>query len=110
MGVTGDNIAYTQYFYIKDVSDDSISYTLHLRFADGSVNSITPDIVIPDGEGTEIRWIVKKTTSLNTATLNFRFEGKNKSGLVFQTEIVRLYADESLPVEDKEHANPIPKL
>lgn len=106
VGVTGDNIAYTQYFYIKDVSDDSISYTLHLRFADGSVNSITPDIVIPDGEGTEIRWIVKKNDIFKHGYFELQIEGKNKSGLVFQTEIVRLYADESLPVEDKEYANP----
>jgi hypothetical protein len=106
VGVTGDNIAYTQYFYIKDVSDDSISYTLHLRFADGSVNSITPDIVIPDGEGTEIRWIVKKNDIFMHGYFELQIEGRNKLGLVFQTEIVRLYADESLPVEDKEYANP----
>lgn len=106
VGVTGDNIAYTQYFYIKDVSDDSISYTLHLRFADGSVNSITPDIVIPDGEGTEIRWIVKKNDIFMHGYFELQIEGRNKCGLVFQTEIVRLYADESLPVEDKEYANP----
>ena len=106
VGVTGDNIAYTQYFYIKGVSDDSISYTLHLRFADGSVNSITPDIVIPDGEGTEIRWIVKKNDIFKHGYFELQIEGRNKFGLVFQTEIVRLYADESLPVEDREYANP----
>lgn len=106
VGVTGDNIAYTQYFYIKGVSDNSISYTLHLRFADGSVNSITPDNVIPDGEGTEIRWIVKKNDIFMHGYFEVQIEGRNKIGLVFQTEIVRLYADESLPVEDREYANP----
>lgn len=106
VGVTGDNIAYTQYFYIKGVSDDSISYTLHLRFADGSVNSITPDNVVPDGEGTEIRWIVKKNDIFMHGYFELQIEGRNKFGLVFQTEIVRLYADESLPVEDREYENP----
>ena len=106
VGVTGDNIAYTQYFYIKGVSDNSISYTLHLRFADGSVNSITPDNIIPDGEGTEIRWIVKKNDIFMHGYFEVQIEGRNKIGLVFQTEIVRLYADESLPVEDREYANP----
>ena len=106
VGVTGDNIAYTQYFYIKGVSDDSISYTLHLRFTDGSVNSITPDNVIPDGEGTEIRWIVKKNDIFMHGYFEVQIEGRNKIGLVFQTEIVRLYAYESLPVEDREYANP----
>ena len=106
VGVTGDNIAYTQYFYIKGVSDNSISYTLHLRFADGSVNSITPDNAVPDGEGTEIRWIVKKNDIFKHGYFELQIEGRNKFGLVFQTEIVRLYADESLPVEDREYANP----
>ena len=106
VGVTGDNIAYTQYFYIKGVSDNSISYTLHLRFADGSVNSITPDNVVPDGEGTEIRWIVKKNDIFLHGYFELQIEGRNKFGLVFQTEIVRLYADESLPVEDREYENP----
>lgn len=106
VGVTGDNIAYTQYFYIKGVSDDSISYTLHLRFADGSVNSVTPDNVVPDGDGTEIRWIVKKNDIFKHGYFELQIEGRNKFGLVFQTEIVRLYADESLPVEDREYANP----
>lgn len=106
VGVTGDNIAYTQYFYIKGVSDNSISYTLHLRFTDGSVNSITPDIVRLDSEGTEISWIVKKNDIFMHGYFEVQIEGRNKFGLVFQTEIVRLYADESLPVEDKEYANP----
>lgn len=106
VGVTGDNIAYTQYFYIKGVSDNSISYTLHLRFADGSVNSVTPDIVRLDGEGTEISWIVKKNDIFMHGYFEVQIEGRNKLGLVFQTEIVRLYADESLPVEDKEYENP----
>lgn len=106
VGVTGDNIAYTQEFYIKGVSDDSISFTLHLRFADGSVNSITPDIVIPDGEGTKIRWIVKKNDIFKHGYFELQIEGRNRIGLVFQTEIVRLYADESLPVEDREYENP----
>ncbi len=106
VGVTGDNIAYTQEFYIKGVSDNSISFTLHLRFADGSVNSITPDVVIPDSEGTKLRWIVKKNDIFTHGYFELQIEARNNIGLVFQTEIVRLYADESLPVEDKEYSNP----
>lgn len=106
VGVTGDNIAYTQEFYIKGVSDNSISFTLHLRFADGSVNSIIPDMVIPDGEGTKLRWIVKKNDIFTHGYFELQIEARNHIGLVFQTEIVRLYADESLPVEDKEYSNP----
>lgn len=106
VGVTGDNIAYTQDFYIKGVSDESITYTIHLRFADGSVNSVTPSTVRTDGEGTGISWIVKKNDIFAHGYFEVQIEGRNSTGLVFQTEIVKLYADESLPVEDKEYENP----
>ncbi|MEE0913129.1 MAG: hypothetical protein U0L76_00905 [Ruminococcus sp.] len=106
VGVTGDNLAHTQEFYIKDVSDDTLSYTLHLRFADGSVNSVTPDYVQNDGEGTGIRWVVKQNDIFMHGYFELQIEGRNEDGFVFQTEIIRLYADESIPVEDKEYENP----
>lgn len=106
VGVTGDNLAYTQEFYIKGVSDDSISYSLHLRFSDGSVNSVTPSYAGTDGEGTLIRWVVTKNDIFVHGSFELQIEGTNSTGLVFQTEIVRLYADESLAIEDKEYENP----
>lgn len=106
VGVTGDNIAYTQDFYIKGVSDESITYTIHLRFADGSVNSVSPSTVRTDGEGTGISWVVKKNDIFTHGYFEVQIEGRNSTGLVFQTEIVKLYADESLPIEDKEYENP----
>lgn len=106
VGVTGDNLAHTQEFYIKDVSDDTLSYTLHLRFADGSVNSVTPDYIQNDGEGTGIRWVVKQNDIFMHGYFELQIEGRNEDGFVFQTEIIRLYADESIPVEDKEYENP----
>ena len=84
VGVTGDNAAYTQDFYIKGVSDDSISYTLHLRFADGSVNSITPDLVRTDGEGTGISWIVKKNDIFMHGYFELQIEGRNSQDLYFR--------------------------
>ena len=106
VGVTGDNLAYTQEFYIKGVSDNSISYSLHLRFSDGSVNSVTPSYAKPDGEGTLIRWVVTKNDIFVHGSFELQIEGTNSTGLVFQTEIVRLCADESLAIEDKEYENP----
>ena len=106
VGVTGDNLAYTQEFYIKGVSDDSISYSLHLRFSDGSVNSVTPSYAGTDGEGTLIRWVVTKNDIFVHGSFELQIEGTNSTGLVFQTEIVRLYADESLAIEDKEYESP----
>ncbi len=106
VGVTGDNLAHTQEFYIGGISDNSISYTLHLRFADNSVNSVTPSYVSTDGEGTLIRWVVTKNDIFTHGSFEVQIEGTNSLGLVFQTEIVRLYADESIPIEDKTYENP----
>lgn len=106
VGVTGDNFAYTQEFYIKGISDDTLSYSLHLRFADGSVNTVIPDSVQNDGEGTGIRWVVKKNDIFMHGYFELQIEGRNKDGFVFQTEIIRLYADESIPIEDKDYENP----
>ena len=106
VGVTGDNLAYTQEFYIKGVSDDSISYSLHLRFSDGSVNSVTPSYAGTDGEGTLIRWVLTQNDISVHGSFELQIEGRNITGLLFQTEIVRLYADESLAIEDKEYENP----
>ncbi len=106
VGTTGDNLAYTQEFYIKGIRDETISYTLHLRFCDGSVNSVTPSLVSLDENGTLIRWVVTKNDIFTHGSFELQIEGTNSFGLVFQTEIVRLYADESLPVEDKEYQNP----
>ena len=106
VGVVGDNIAYTQDFYIKGVSDESISYTLHLRFADGSVNSIAVKNVLLDNNGTMLRWVVKKEDIFTHGYFELQIEGRNHLGLVYQTEIVQLFAHESLPVEDREYENP----
>lgn len=106
VGVTGDNLAYTQEFYIKGIEDESLTYSIHLRFADGSVNTVTPDWVQFDGEGTGIRWVVRKNDIFMHGYFELQIEGRNEEGLVFQTEIVNLYADESIPVEDKTYENP----
>ena len=106
VGTVGDNLAYTQEFYIKGISDETISYTLHIRFCDGSVNSVTPSTVYTDGKGTLIRWVITKNDIFVHGSFELQIEGRNSLGLVYQTEIVRLYANESLPVEDKEYENP----
>ena len=35
-----------------------------------------------------------------------QLEGRGENGYIFQTQIVTLYADESIPIEDKEYLNP----
>ena len=106
VGVTGDNLANTQEFYIKGIFDSSLVYSIHLRFADGRVNTIIPDTVQHDGEGTGIRWVVKKNDIFMHGYFELQIEGRNDEGVIFQTEIIELYADESIPVEEKEYENP----
>lgn len=86
--------------------DITVDYFIHLRFADGSVNSVIPDSTAIDETGTKLVWKRQKTTFSCTAILNFRLKRRGENGYVFQTQIVTLYADESIPIEDKEYLNP----
>jgi hypothetical protein len=106
VGVVGENLFATEVFKINGLTDKTLSYSIHLRFSDGSVNSIIPDEVAVDSEGTTIKWIIKKNDIFIHGYFELQIEGRNSEELVFQTEIVRLYADESIPIEDKEYSNP----
>lgn len=106
IGVTGENLAHTQEFLISDMRDTEIDYKIYLRFADGSVNSVIPDSVVIDSQGTLIVWQVKKTDIFMHGYFEVQLEGRNSDELIFQTEIITLYADESIAVEDKTFENP----
>ncbi len=106
VGVTGENLTFIQKFFIGEMTDSSFSYSIHLRFADGQVNTVIPDEVLVDSRGTTITWNVKETDIFIHGYFELQIEGRNDDGKVFQTEIVRLYADESIPIEDMEYENP----
>ena len=106
IGITGENLATTQEFLISGMNDITIDYYIHLRFADGSVNSVIPDSVTVDKSGTKIVWKVKKNDIFMHGYFELQLEGRGENGYVFQTQIVTLYADESIPIEDKEYLNP----
>ena len=106
VGVTGENNSYTAKFLIGELSDKNLTFRIHLRFADGSVNTVVPDEVSVDDAGTLIVWNVKKTDIFIHGFFELQIEGRKSDDYVFQTEIVRMYADESIPVEDKEYENP----
>lgn len=106
VGVTGENKSYTTKFLIKELTDKSLTFSIHLRFADGSVNTVVPDSVDVDETGTLIIWNVKKNDIFVHGFFDMQIEGRNSSGYVFQTEAVRMYADESIPIEDKEYEHP----
>lgn len=106
IGITGENLATTQEFLISGMNDITVDYYIHLRFADGSVNSVIPDSVTVDKSGTKIVWKVKKNDIFIHGYFELQLEGRGENGYVFQTQIVTLYADESIPIEDKEYLNP----
>lgn len=106
IGITGENLATTQEFFIRGMCDITVDYYIHLRFADGSVNSVVPDSVAVDETGTKIVWKVKKNDIFMHGYFELQLEGRGENGYVFQTQIVTLYADESIPIEDKEYLNP----
>lgn len=106
VGITGENLAETQEFLIRGMCDITVDYTIHLRFADGSVNSVIPDSTAIDETGTKLVWKVRKNDIFMHGYFELQLEGKGENGYVFQTQIVTLYADESIPIEDKEYLNP----
>lgn len=106
VGITGENLAETQEFLIRGMCDITVDYFIHLRFADGSVNSIIPDSTAIDETGTKLVWKVRKNDIFMHGYFELQLEGRGENGYVFQTQIVTLYADESIPIEDKEYLNP----
>lgn len=106
IGFTGDNNSHTEYFLLEDFCDESFRYTLHLRFCDGSVNSVTPTSVSCEDGNTLIEWLVSKDDIFAHGIFELQIEGRNSEGTVFQTQIVRMFADESIPIEDRQYVSP----
>lgn len=106
VGITGENLAETQEFLIRGMCDITVDYFIHLRFADGSVNSVIPDSTAIDETGTKLVWKVRKNDIFMHGYFELQLEGRGENGYVFQTQIVTLYADESIPIENKEYLNP----
>lgn len=106
VGVTGENNSFTAKFLIRELVNTALKFSIHLRFADGSVNTVVPDEVNVNDMGTTIIWNVKNTDIFVHGFFDVQIEGRKSDGYVFQTEIVRMYADESIAVEDKAYENP----
>ena len=96
VGITGENLAETQEFLIRGMCDITVDYSIHLRFADGSVNSVIPDSTAIDETGTKLVWKVRKNDIFMHGYFELQLEGRGENGYVFQTQIVTLYADESI--------------
>ena len=106
VGVVGENLALREEFFIKGLTDSSMRFSLFLRFADGSVNAVFPDSAEVKNGGVSIIWNVRKNDLFMHGYFELQIEGRIDDELIFQTEIIRLYADESIPIEDDKYPNP----
>lgn len=105
IGIVGENLVSTVEFTVKNFYCDSNACSIHLRFADGSVNSVAPQTVERIDNGTYIVWQIGKNDIFCHGCVELQLELRNGES-VLQTEIIRMFAGESLPVEDREYTNP----
>ena len=89
-----------------EIVQEGVEARKTMRFADGSVNSVIPDSTAIDETGTKLVWKVRKNDIFMHGYFELQLEGRGENGYAFQTQIVTLYADESIPIEDKEYLNP----
>lgn len=104
-GIVGDNFINEIEFMVKGFVGDKTVATIHLRFADGSVNSVVPQEIENTDGGTRLLWKISKNDIFCHGWIEVQLE-LTDSERILQTEIIRLFAGESLPVEDREYSNP----
>lgn len=105
VGVVGENLVNEVEFLVRNFSGENVTACVHLRFSDGSVNSAVPQSVKAVDNGTYIVWRIGKNDIFRHGRVEVQLELRDGERLL-QTEIVRLFAGESLPVEDREYSNP----
>lgn len=105
VGVVGENLVNEVEFLVKNFTGENVTACVHLRFSDGSVNSAVPQSVKAVDNGTYIVWRIGKNDIFRHGRVEVQLELRDGERLL-QTEIVRLFAGESLPVEDREYSNP----
>ncbi|MCD8026561.1 MAG: hypothetical protein LUF33_06465 [Clostridiales bacterium] len=105
-GTVGEHNAFTEEFLIRNMTDSAIDYSIYLRFANDRVNTILPDSTTVSEDGTLIVWNIKKNDIFMHGYFELQLEGRQDTALIFQTKIIRLYADDSIPIEDEQYTNP----
>lgn len=105
VGVVGENLVNEVEFLVRNFSGENVTACVHLRFSDGSVNSAVPQSVKAVDNGTYIVWRIGKNDIFRHGRVEVQLELRDGERIL-QTEIVRLFAGESLPVEDREYSNP----
>lgn len=105
IGIIGENLVNEVEFTVNGFAGENITAAIHLRFSDGSVNSVAPQSVKVINNSTCLMWKISKNDIFCHGWVEVQLELRDGERLL-QTEIIRLFAGESLPVEDKEYNNP----
>lgn len=105
IGITGENLVNEVEFTVNGFAGENIIAAIHLRFSDGSVNSVAPQSVKVINNSTCLMWKISKNDIFCHGWVEVQLELRDGERLL-QTEIIRLFAGESLPIEDKEYNNP----
>ena len=104
-GIVGENLVSKVEFTVNDFVGKNTIAAIHLRFKDGSVNTVAPQTVKTVNNSTYIMWKIGKNDIFCHGWVEVQLELREEE-TTLQTDIVRLFAGESIPIEDKGFSNP----
>lgn len=104
-GIVGENLVSKVEFTVNDFVGKNTVAAIHLRFKDGSVNTVAPQTVKTVNNSTYIMWKIGKNDIFFHGWVEVQLELREEENTL-QTEIIRLFAGESIPIEDKGFNNP----
>ena len=104
-GIVGENLVSKVEFTVNGFVGKNTIAAIHLRFKDGSVNTVVPQTVKTVNNSTYIMWKIGKNDIFCHGWVEVQLELREEE-TTLQTDIVRLFAGESIPIEDKGFTNP----
>ena len=104
-GIVGENLVSKVEFTVNGFVGKNTIAAIHLRFKDGSVNTVAPQTVKTINNSTYIMWKIGKNDIFCHGWVEVQLELREEE-TTLQTDIVRLFAGESIPIEDKGFTNP----
>lgn len=104
-GIVGENLVSKVEFTVNDFVGKNTIAAIHLRFKDGSVNTVAPQTVKTVNNSTYIMWKIGKNDIFCHGWVEIQLELREEE-TTLQTDIVRLFAGESIPIEDNGFSNP----
>lgn len=104
-GIVGENLVSKVEFTVNGFVGKNTIAAIHLRFKDGSVNTVAPQTVRTVNNSTYIMWKIGKNDIFCHGWVEVQLELREEE-TTLQTDIVRLFAGESIPIEDKGFTNP----